>query len=80
MVVTIDNVEDADAVQRAGVERLPARGWIEGRAIEHDSRPRFNPIDLRHRRIELPERRLCVVEAFGHGALQVNLRSGLFFI
>ena len=38
-VLLVDDVDDAGAAQRAGVERLPAGGRIEGGAIEDHARP-----------------------------------------
>ena len=36
-VVFVDDLDDAGGAERAGIERLAARGRIESRAVEHDA-------------------------------------------
>ena len=66
-VLVVDDVDDADAAERADVERLAAGGGIEARAIEDDDRAAVAALDARDRRVELTAVRIGVIQAVGHG-------------
>ena len=67
VIVAVDHVDDTNAVQGAGVERLSAGRGIERRPIQHGYRPRIDLFHGENGCVEFAERRFLVVEAFGHG-------------
>ena len=72
--LVIDDVDDGEAAlkglpvasQNTMIERLPAGGWIEGRAVEHHCRSSLARIDTDNAGIELPQIRVRVVEPIRH--------------
>src|SRR5258708_7929822 len=65
-VIVLD-VDDADAAERADVERLAARCGIERGAIEHGHGPAVARLDARHDAVELPGVRVGVIQTLRHG-------------
>ena len=76
-VVPIDDVDDARAAERAGVERLAAGCRIERGAVEHDGRrPSCAPTPTICG-VELGQVRIGVVETLGHdGRTSTGRRIG----
>ena len=67
-VFFVDNVDDTERADVAGIERLPTRGRIEGGAIKGDEEAIAAVADALDRRLKRPEIRVGVVEALGHRA------------
>ncbi len=71
-VVFVDDVDDAGAAERAGIERLAAGRGIEGRAVEHDGvtcGDAGHRLGRHDRGVELGGVRVGVVDALGHGVI-----------
>src|ERR1019366_2681678 len=66
-LLVVDDVNHAYAAERADVERLPAGGGIEARAIEHDDRAAVAALDASDYGIKLTAVWIGVIEAVGHG-------------
>ena len=64
-VVFVDDVDDPQANEPAGVERLAAGRRVERRAVERDVQAIVAAIDARDGRVKRPEIRVRVVEAVG---------------
>ena len=65
-VLFVDDIDDAQRGEAAGVEGLAAGGGIERGAVERDEQAVVAAIDAHDRRVKLPEIRVVVVEAVGH--------------
>src|SRR6185503_19232241 len=65
-VFFVDDVDDTERADGAGIERLPAGGRIKGGAIEGDEEAIATVVDALDRRLKRPEIRVGVVEALGH--------------
>jgi hypothetical protein len=66
-VVSIHHVDDRRVSQAAGIERLPSRGRVERRPIEHHGGPPLVRLGSKDARVELCRVRVDVIETFGHG-------------
>ena len=65
-VLLVDDLDDSERAEAAGVERLAAGGWIEGGAIQRHQQAIVAAIEARDRRVKRPEIRVGVIEAVGH--------------
>ena len=66
VVTVIDDVHDERVSERTGVERLPARGRIEGGLVEQHVRAAVHRLDADDGGVKRRAVRLGVVEAMGH--------------
>src|SRR5439155_9904605 len=65
-VLFVDDVDDAERTERAGIEGLTAGGGIKRRAIEGDERAALARLDAPDRRVKFAEIRIGVIQAVGH--------------
>jgi hypothetical protein len=72
--LVVDDVHDARGVQRAGIERLPSGGRVEGGAVQPDDLPAVGRPDVEHGRLELRRVAVSVVDAFSHESEQDRAR------
>src|SRR5450759_4939356 len=74
-LLVVDDVNHAYAAERADVERLPAGGGIEARAIEHDDRAAVAALNASDYGIKLTAVWIGVIQAVGHGLPRLTSRS-----
>src|SRR5262249_32073972 len=65
-VILVPDLDDAEGTERAGVERLSARGGIERRAVERDDGAAAARLDALDAGVKFPKIRVGVVQAVGH--------------
>src|SRR5258705_1704855 len=77
VVLVINTLEDSFAVERSGVARLAASGWIKRGAIECHSGPTTDAIRLvRDQRFELDEMRVLIIKTFSCGHVELINQPG----
>jgi hypothetical protein len=72
----VHHVDDAGVAEGTGIVRLPAGRWIEGRPVEHDSRPAVEIFDAENLRVELRRVGIGVIETVGHGSSERGKGKG----